>query len=157
MRPDSDRGRMEAGLFLAQCVRYRTAQAKLFVVSWGCHATKVKSRTALTPFWIIPLVCPSTREKALRRKPSSRPNERNRNRQNPTKLSSALFKIDHSLSTRSGYYFPRHDEKGTKSTTGPYCPLSDLRSRAGEKCELSSGQPRSEPHRDRRVIAKDQP
>ena len=25
----------------------------------------------------------------------------------------------------------------------------------GEKCELSTGQPRTEPHRDRRVIAKD--
>ncbi len=26
----------------------------------------------------------------------------------------------------------------------------------GEKCELSTGQPRTDPHRDRRVIAKDQ-
>ena len=25
----------------------------------------------------------------------------------------------------------------------------------GEKCELSTGQPRSEPHRDRRLIAED--
>jgi hypothetical protein len=25
----------------------------------------------------------------------------------------------------------------------------------GEKCELSTGQPRTEPHRDRRLIAKD--
>jgi hypothetical protein len=25
----------------------------------------------------------------------------------------------------------------------------------GEKCELGSGQPRTEPHRDRRLIAKD--
>jgi hypothetical protein len=26
---------------------------------------------------------------------------------------------------------------------------------AGEKCELSTGLPRTEPHRDRRLIAKD--
>ena len=26
-----------------------------------------------------------------------------------------------------------------------------------EKCELTSGRPRTEPHRDRRLIAKDQP
>ena len=27
----------------------------------------------------------------------------------------------------------------------------------GEKCKLASGQPRNDPHRDRRVIAKEQP
>ena len=27
----------------------------------------------------------------------------------------------------------------------------------GEKCELSTGQPRTSPHRDRRLAAKDQP
>jgi len=33
-------------------------------------------------------------------------------------------------------------------------PVPDLWRRAGEKCELSTGQPRTEPHRDRRLIAE---
>ena len=34
------------------------------------------------------------------------------------------------------------------------CPTCGAKS--GEKCELSTGQPRTDPHRDRRIVAKDE-
>jgi hypothetical protein len=33
--------------------------------------------------------------------------------------------------------------------------MPDLRAKAEEKCALASGQPRTDPHRDRRLMAKD--
>jgi len=46
-----------------------------------------------------------------------------------------------------------HEER-TQPKTGTRRPLSDLWCRSGEKCELSTGQPRTEPHRDRGLLAK---
>lgn len=45
-------------------------------------------------------------------------------------------------------------EKPTlKQVEGVRCPTCGAG--PGEKCELSTGQPRTEPHRDRRLIAAD--
>jgi hypothetical protein len=47
-------------------------------------------------------------------------------------------------------------EKGPQPKTGTRGALSDLwRAATGEKCELSTGLPRTEPHRDRRLVAAD--
>jgi len=45
-------------------------------------------------------------------------------------------------------------ERSPQALTIP-CPTCGAA--PGKKCELSNGQPRTDPHRDRRVIAKDQP
>ena len=43
------------------------------------------------------------------------------------------------------------------SQAGTGCPLPDVCSAGpGEKCELSRGHPRAEPHRDRRLQAEDE-
>jgi len=44
-------------------------------------------------------------------------------------------------------------ELSTKKALEIICPTCGAA--PGEKCELSTGQPRTEPHRDRRLIAKD--
>jgi hypothetical protein len=45
-------------------------------------------------------------------------------------------------------------ERSIKDALTVRCPTCGAK--PGEKCELSTGLPRTDPHRDRRVIAKDQ-
>jgi hypothetical protein len=45
-------------------------------------------------------------------------------------------------------------ERSTKEALTVRCPTCGAK--PGEKCELGTGLPRTDPHRDRRVIAKDQ-
>jgi hypothetical protein len=45
------------------------------------------------------------------------------------------------------------DELNPKQLLAINCPICGAA--PGEKCLLSSGQPRNEPHRDRRLLAKD--
>jgi hypothetical protein len=68
---------------------------------------------------------------------------------------SNLFKIDHSPHTGSRYYFrammkKEHTRKDVLAVRCPTCGAEP-----GEQCELSTQQPRTKPHRDRRLIAKD--
>jgi len=44
-------------------------------------------------------------------------------------------------------------ELSSKQSLAVPCPTCGAA--PGEKCELTSGQPRADPHRDRRVIAKE--
>jgi hypothetical protein len=44
-------------------------------------------------------------------------------------------------------------ELSPKDVLAIRCPTCGAK--PGEKCELSTGQPRADPHRDRRLIAKD--
>ena len=46
-------------------------------------------------------------------------------------------------------------ELSLKKALADSCPTCGAAPR--QKCELSTGQPRTDPHRDRRVVAKDQP
>lgn len=59
-------------------------------------------------------------------------------------FSSAICRIISNYESRKAY-----PQKGTG------CPLSTCGAGSGEKCELSTGQPCTEPHRDRRLIAGD--
>jgi hypothetical protein len=61
-----------------------------------------------------------------------------------------LFKIDHSCASVLGHYLP-----DMKKELGPKQALDVVALLRGKKCQLSTGQPRTDPHRDRRVIAKD--
>jgi hypothetical protein len=65
-----------------------------------------------------------------------------------------VFKIGHFCASVLGYYLPdMKKELDPKKILAIHCPTCGAA--PGEKCELSTGQPRTDPHRDRRVIAKD--
>lgn len=55
-----------------------------------------------------------------------------------------------------GHYFSGMKKELTPkealAVPGPTCGAAP-----GKKCELATGQPRTDPHRDRRLIAKDKP
>lgn len=51
-----------------------------------------------------------------------------------------------------GIIFPMKKES-LRSVRSVPCPMCGAAK--GERCELTTGQPRTDPHRDRRVIAKD--
>jgi hypothetical protein len=60
-------------------------------------------------------------------------------------------KIDHfSARLKTHYAFMKITEKQALSARCPTCGA-----KPGEKCELSTGQPRTEPHRDRRLAASE--
>jgi len=66
----------------------------------------------------------------------------------------ALFKIDHSCAWVLGHYlFAMKKQLSLKQVLAVRCPTCGAA--PGEKCELSTGLPRIEPHRDRRLIAAD--
>jgi hypothetical protein len=65
-----------------------------------------------------------------------------------------VFKVEHSGARGLGHYFrvmPK--ELNPKQVLAVECPTCGAA--PGEKCELSTGQPRTNAHRDRRLIAKD--
>jgi hypothetical protein len=65
-----------------------------------------------------------------------------------------LLRIDLSGSGVLTHYFDMKIELSFKNAIAVRCPTCGAA--PGEKCELSTGQPRSDPHRDRRLIAKEQ-
>jgi hypothetical protein len=67
-----------------------------------------------------------------------------------------VSKFDHSLHPNWDSIFCAmiKKERSTKDALTVRCPTCGAK--PGEKCELSTGLPRTDPHRDRRVIAKDQ-
>jgi hypothetical protein len=65
-----------------------------------------------------------------------------------------LFKFDHSCAQVLGHYLSAmKKELSPERILAVRCPTCGAA--PGKKCELGSGQPRTEPHRDRRLIAKD--
>jgi hypothetical protein len=72
----------------------------------------------------------------------------------PTTIEVSLSKIDHFSSSDCGI-LNNHEGQEAYSQTGRGYPLPDLWRGPGERCELSTGQPRTGPHRDRRLIAED--
>jgi hypothetical protein len=65
-----------------------------------------------------------------------------------------MFKIDHSCALVLGHYLSAvKKENSPKQILAVRCPTCGAAS--GEKCALGSGQPRTKPHRDRRLIARD--
>jgi hypothetical protein len=63
-----------------------------------------------------------------------------------------VVKIDHSCrATNPHYGTMKVTEKQALAVRCPTCGA-----KVGEKCELSTGQPRTDPHRDRRLAASDQ-
>jgi hypothetical protein len=65
-----------------------------------------------------------------------------------------LLKIDHSYALDLGHYLNTvKKELSPKQMLAIRCPTCGVA--PGEKCKLSTGLPRFEPHRDRRLIAKD--
>jgi len=70
------------------------------------------------------------------------------------RYSNHLVKIDHSCaSVLRHYLFAVKKELSPKQVLVNRCPTCGAK--PGEKCELATGQPRINPHRDRRLIAKD--
>jgi hypothetical protein len=65
-----------------------------------------------------------------------------------------LLRIDHSGSAVLKHYFDMKKELSLTETLAVPCPTCGAAS--GEKCELSTGQLRTNSHRDRRLIAKEQ-
>ena len=63
----------------------------------------------------------------------------------------ALVKYDHS--SRQGALHNVIVRVTEKQALAVWCPTCGAK--PGEKCELSSGQPRTDPHRDRRLVASD--
>lgn len=62
-----------------------------------------------------------------------------------------LVKIDHLFSGEASHHLAmKVTEKQALVVRCPTCGA-----KPGEKCELSSGQPRTDPHRDRRLVASD--
>jgi hypothetical protein len=53
------------------------------------------------------------------------------------------------LSLRIAANINDREDRGAYSQAGTCCLVPDLWFRAGEECELSTSQPRAEPHRDR--------
>jgi hypothetical protein len=69
--------------------------------------------------------------------------------------SNTLVKIDQSSRRGLGHSFwAMKKVLSLKQVLAVPCPTCGAK--PGEKCELSAGQPRTDPHRDRRLIAKDQ-
>lgn len=65
-----------------------------------------------------------------------------------------LYKIDHFSSADCHSIITLKAKKPTlKQVQAVRCPACGAG--PGKKCELSTGQPRTEPHRDRRLIAAD--
>lgn len=62
-----------------------------------------------------------------------------------------LVKIDHSSSEGTLHHIGM--KVAEKQALAVWCPTCGAK--PGERCELSTGQPRTDPHRDRRLIAKD--
>ena len=63
----------------------------------------------------------------------------------------ALVKIDHSFRSRTLHHVAmKITEKEALAVRCPTCGA-----KPGEKCELSTGLPRTDPHRDRRLVASD--
>lgn len=63
------------------------------------------------------------------------------------------FKIDHLLKVDSGHYCLGMKVKlSLKEILAVHCPICGAA--PGEKCELSSGQPRTDSHRDRELIER---
>jgi hypothetical protein len=68
-----------------------------------------------------------------------------------SKCAVALVKIDHSFRRATLHHVAmKVTEKQTLAVPCPTCGA-----KPGEKCELSTGQPRTDPHRDRRLEASD--
>jgi hypothetical protein len=66
-----------------------------------------------------------------------------------------LVKIDHSRRRELRHSFWAMEKAlSPKQVLAVPCPTCGAK--PGEKCELIAGQPRTGPHRDRRLIAKDQ-
>jgi hypothetical protein len=70
-----------------------------------------------------------------------------------------LFNIDRPILTilinASGILFLRAMKKETKQKQALAVRCPTCGAAPGKKCELSTGQPRTEPHRDRRLIGAD--
>jgi hypothetical protein len=65
-----------------------------------------------------------------------------------------VVKIDHFYASVLWHYLSEmKKELSLKQALFVHCPTCGAA--PGQKCELSTGQPRTDPHRDRRVIAKD--
>jgi hypothetical protein len=65
-----------------------------------------------------------------------------------------LFEIDHSCASVLGHSLSdMKKEPSPKQALVVRCPTCGAAPE--EKCELSTGQPRTNPHRDRRLIAKE--
>ena len=64
-----------------------------------------------------------------------------------------MFTIDHSCASVLGHNLPDMKKELDRKPLVVHCPTCGAA--PGKKCELSTGQPRTSPHRDRRVIAKD--
>ena len=64
-----------------------------------------------------------------------------------------LFKIDHLRKGLGLYILAMKRELSPKEVLAIRCPTCGAAPK--EKCELSTGQARTEPHRDRRLIAAD--
>jgi hypothetical protein len=62
-------------------------------------------------------------------------------------------KIDHPADGRSATIAGMKNELSVKQALTVRCPTCGAK--PGEKCELTTGEPRTDPHRDRRLIAKD--
>jgi hypothetical protein len=63
----------------------------------------------------------------------------------------AVVKIDHRAAEQTRIMYPmRISEKQALTVRCPTCGA-----KPGEKCELGTGQPRTEPHRDRRLAASE--
>jgi hypothetical protein len=63
------------------------------------------------------------------------------------------FKIDQPSAVRDGKLLLMKREPNPKWILAVRCPTCGAA--PGEKCELGTGQPRTEPHRDRRLIASE--
>jgi hypothetical protein len=69
-------------------------------------------------------------------------------------LAKNLVDIDHSCAIGLGHYLSTMEKKlSPKQILAIRCPTCGAA--PGERCELASGQPRTEPHRDRRLVAAD--
>jgi hypothetical protein len=62
--------------------------------------------------------------------------------------------IDHQVGCALKHYFDMKREVNPQKALTVRCPTCGAK--PGEKCELTTGQPRAEPHRDRRLLAKDE-
>ncbi len=73
----------------------------------------------------------------------------------PNSPSAGLVNFDQSSRRGVGYSFwALKKVLSPKQVLAVPCPTCGAK--PGKKCELSAGQPRTDPHRDRRLIAKDQ-
>jgi len=64
-----------------------------------------------------------------------------------------LVKIDHSRIGIPEHHLSMKKEPSPQQALAVQCPTCGAKPE--EKCELASGQPRTDPHRDRRLIAAD--